>query len=84
MLCVFGQESDADAKRALELLGLNPEDRHLVQMLRSWAQNDDIHGRCLMRDLDGRVDEVQFDPVYEHLLEAFDTTPPKTRSRAEV
>ena len=28
-----------------------------------------------MRDLDGRVGEVQIDPVYQHLLEAFDTKP---------
>lgn len=81
---VFGQESDADAKRALEILGLDPNDRSLVQLLRSWSQSQDIHGRCLYRDLDGRVDEVQFDPVYEHLLRAFDTTPPRARKRAEV
>lgn len=81
---VFGQESDADARRALEILGLDPEDRGLVQMLRNWAQSEEIHGRCLMRDLDGRVGEVQFDPVYAHLLEAFNTTPPKARKTAEV
>jgi len=78
---VFGQESDADARRALEILGLDPADRSLVQLLRGWSQSQDIHGRCLMRDLDGRVDEVQFDPVYEHLLQAFNTTPPRARKR---
>jgi hypothetical protein len=81
---VFGQESDADARRALEFLGLDPEDRGLVQMLRTWAQSEQINGRCLMRDLDGRVGELQFDPVYAHLLEAFNTTPPKARKTVEV
>ena len=28
-----------------------------------------------MRDLDGRIGEVQIDPVYPHLLAALDTTP---------
>jgi hypothetical protein len=28
-----------------------------------------------MRDLDGRVGEVQFDLVFDSLLEALDTTP---------
>ncbi|MCA1699625.1 MAG: ATP-binding protein [Actinobacteria bacterium] len=81
---VFGQESDADARRALEFLGLDPEERGLVQMLRTWAQSEEIHGRCLMRDLDGRIGELQFDPVYAHLLEAFNTTPPKARKTVEV
>jgi hypothetical protein len=67
---VFGQESDAEARRALELLGLDPEDRAMVSRLREFRQ-----GRCLMRDLDGRVGELQFDLVYPDLLDALDTTP---------
>jgi hypothetical protein len=34
-------------------------------------------GRCMMRDLDGRVAEMRFDVVYPHILEALDTTPPE-------
>jgi hypothetical protein len=67
---IFGQESDAEAKRALQLIGLDPEDPGLVALLRSFRQ-----GRCLMRDLDGRIGEVQIDAVYPHLLAALDTTP---------
>jgi hypothetical protein len=67
---LFGQESDAEAARALELIGLDPEAAALRGRLREYRQ-----GRCLMRDLDGRVGELQFDLVFPELLEALDTTP---------
>lgn len=67
---IFGQESDAEAKRALELLGLDPADRGLVARLRGYRK-----GRCLMRDLDGRVGELQVDLVFADVLAALDTTP---------
>lgn len=70
---IFGQDSDTEAARSLALLGLDPDDRGLRSLLRGFRK-----GRCLMRDLDGRVGEVQIDPVYEHLLEAFNTTPGET------
>jgi hypothetical protein len=68
---VFGQDSDAAARRALELIGLDPQSTELVRLLRELRE-----GRCLMRDLDGRVGEVQVDLVYPHLLEALTTSPP--------
>ncbi len=67
---IFGQDSDTEAARALSLIGSDPDDQGLVSLICGFRQ-----GRCLMRDLDGRVGEVQIDPVYEHLLQAFDTTP---------
>ncbi len=67
---IFGQESDSEAGRALELLGLDPTDRALIARLREFRR-----GRCLMRDLDGRVGEVQVDLADPALLAAFDTTP---------
>lgn len=67
---IFGQESDAEAARALELIGLDPSDRGLVARVRSYRQ-----GLCLMRDLDGRVGELQVDLVFDDLLAALDTTP---------
>jgi hypothetical protein len=72
---IGGQESDAEARRALELIGLDPTDQELVRLLREYRA-----GRCLMRDLDGRVGEVQVDLVHPHLLAAFDTTPTRTRA----
>lgn len=67
---IFGQESDAEAARALELIGLDPADRGLLARVRSYRQ-----GLCLMRDLDGRVGELQVDLVFDDLLAALDTTP---------
>lgn len=67
---LFGQESDAEAARALELIGLDPKSADLRGRLREYRK-----GRCLMRDLDGRVGELQFDLVFPELLEALDTTP---------
>jgi hypothetical protein len=67
---VFGQESDREARRALELLGLDPADATLVARVKEFRR-----GRCLMRDLDGRVGELQVDLAVPGLLEALDTTP---------
>jgi hypothetical protein len=74
---IFGQESDHEAARALELIGLDGNDQGLVGLVRSFRQ-----GRCLMRDLDGRVGEVQIDAVYPHLLEALNTSPGPAVERA--
>jgi hypothetical protein len=59
-----------EAERALRLLGLDPEDRHSALRLTEYRR-----GLCLMRDLDGRVGEVQFDVVFPEVLAALDTTP---------
>jgi AAA-like domain len=65
----FGQDSDAGAAAALRFIGLEPIP-DLIGNAREYRA-----GRCLMRDLHGRVGEVQIDPVYPHLLRAFGTTP---------
>ena len=67
---IFGQETAAEARRALELLGLDPDDRVLVERVRGYRK-----GRCLMRDIDDRVAELQIEPVHEHLLRILDTSP---------
>jgi hypothetical protein len=67
---IFGQETAAEARRALELLGLDPADRALVERVRGYRR-----GRCLIRDIDDRVAEVQIEPVHEHLLAILDTSP---------
>ncbi len=67
---VFGQDSDPEARRALELISLDPHNDELVRLLREQRK-----GRCLMRDLDGRVGEVQVDLAFSHLLAALGTTP---------
>jgi len=71
---IFGQETVAEAKRGLELLGLDPEDSALVERVRGFATNR-LSGRCLMRDIDDQIAEVQIDHVYEDLLLALRTDP---------
>ena len=66
---VFGQDSDDAASAALRFIGLDPT-RELVGRVREFRA-----GRCLMRDLHGRIGEVQIDLVYPHLLAALQTTP---------
>jgi hypothetical protein len=72
---VFGMRSDAEARRALELLGLDPEDRSLRQTLLELDA-----GRCLFRDHRGRIEAIQVD-VTPALLHAFSTTPVASRTR---
>ena len=67
---VFGMRSEAEAGRALALLGLDPEDRAMRQSLLSFDA-----GSCLMRDHRGRVEAVQVDLVLPELRRAFSTTP---------
>lgn len=66
---VFGQDSDAGASAALRFIGLDPTP-DLIGKVREFRA-----GHCLMRDLHGRVGEVQIDLVYPHLLQALGTTP---------
>jgi hypothetical protein len=67
---VFGMRSEAEAARALALLGLDREDRRMRQSLLELEA-----GRCLFRDHRGRVEAIQVDVVVRSLLEAFSTTP---------
>ena len=68
---VFGMRSDAEAARALRLLGLDPEDRRMRQALLAFDA-----GRCLFRDHRGRVEAIQVDLVVPSLLRSLSTTPP--------
>lgn len=67
---VFGMRSDAEAARALQLLGLDPENRRMRQSLLELEA-----GRCLLRDHYGRVEAIQVDLVAPALLRALSTTP---------
>ncbi|HSZ69107.1 MAG TPA: ATP-binding protein [Solirubrobacteraceae bacterium] len=66
---VFGQDSDVGAAAALGFIGLQPTP-DLIAKVREFRA-----GHCLMRDLHGRVGEVQIDLVHPHLLKALGTTP---------
>lgn len=67
---LFGQDSIPEAERALRMVDLDPSDAALRSRLTEYRR-----GLCLMRDLDGRVGEVQFDLVFPALLAALDNTP---------
>ncbi|MGI8558723.1 MAG: ATP-binding protein [Solirubrobacteraceae bacterium] len=67
---VFGLRSEAEAARALTLLGLDADDAAMRRRLLAFEA-----GRCLMRDHRGRVEAVQVDLVAPWLLRALSTTP---------
>jgi len=69
MTMIFGQDSVRAAAAGIEAIGLDPDGGGLAQRVTGYRR-----GRCLMRDLDGRVGEVQVDPLPD-LLAALDTTP---------
>jgi hypothetical protein len=69
---VFGMRSEAEAARALRVLGLDPNDRRLTRVLLELDA-----GRCLFRDHRGRVEAIQVDLVLPSLLDALSTTPPR-------
>lgn len=66
---LFGQDSVRAAARGIEEIGLDPEEGALAHRVTEYRR-----GRCLLRDLDGRVGEAQVEPLPE-LLTALDNTP---------
>lgn len=60
-----------EIKKTLTFFGVDPEDEYNQKRLRNLE-----NGQCLISDLYGRVGVIQFHPVFEELLHAFDTRPP--------
>lgn len=60
-----------EIKKTLAFFGVDPEDEYNQKRLRNLE-----NGQCLISDLYGRVGVIQFHPVFEELLHAFDTRPP--------
>jgi len=67
---VFGMRSQAEAERALALLGLERPDARMRHSLLELEA-----GRCLFRDHRGRVEAIQVDVAVPSLLRALSTTP---------
>jgi hypothetical protein len=70
---VFGVRSQREAAAALALIGLDPDDRAMLQTLLGLRA-----GRCLFRDHRGRVEAIQVELLVPALLRAFSTTPVTT------
>lgn len=66
---LFGQKTEAQARKVLPIMGLDPEDDKLVKMLTGFRK-----GECLYRGIDDRVTAMRVDPVFPHLLELLGTT----------
>jgi AAA-like domain len=75
-LFAFGVETEAEARRALELLRLDPGDEAATQSLLGYRA-----GRCYLRDFDGQVAPIQIEPP-AWLLGELDTTPPRAAASA--
>ena len=60
-----------EIKKTLAFFGVDAEDENNQKRLR-----DLENGQCLISDLYGRVGVIQFHPIFEDLLHAFDTRPP--------
>ncbi len=73
--CLFGQETEREARVGLAQIGLDPAEPGLAARMTAYRQ-----GLCLMRDLDGRVGEVKFDLVFPELLAALDNSPQAARA----
>ena len=60
-----------EIKKTLTFFGVDAEDENNQKRLRNLE-----NGQCLISDLYGRVGVIQFHPIFEDLLYAFDTRPP--------
>ena len=67
---IFGQDSEQQAELGLRLAGVEPTDARIRRLQAAVA------GRCVMRDLRGRVAEIQIDVTDPELLAALNTAPP--------
>ncbi|MBA2523056.1 MAG: ATP-binding protein, partial [Solirubrobacterales bacterium] len=66
---IFGQHSDDEARRGLSLLGLDATNEGDVAKIRGYER-----GLGLIKDLRGRVAEMQIDVAFPEVLEVLDTS----------
>lgn len=67
----FRSTDSNEIKKTLTFFGVDAEDENNQKRLRNLE-----NGQCLISDLYGRVGVIQFHPIFEDLLHAFDTRPP--------
>jgi hypothetical protein len=67
----FRSTDKVEIEKTLEFFSVDKADEQNQRRLRELE-----NGQCLISDLYGRVGVIQFHPVFEELLHAFDTRPP--------
>lgn len=70
----FRSEDDNEVRDTLEFFGVDAEDEGNQSRLKNLE-----NGQCLFQDLYGRVGVIHVHPVFEELMNAFDTRPPIQR-----
>lgn len=73
----FHTGNDAEAARMCDYLGIQDteDNREAIKSLGN--------GQCFFRDLAGHVGILQFDAVFEDIIETFSTTPETEEQQAE-
>ena len=73
----FRTNEREEAKRMCEYLKIDVSEENIETILGL------DNGECLFRDLDGRVGVIKFDPVFQDIIEAFNTTPKEDKEEKE-
>lgn len=74
----FRSTDTNEIKKTLSFFGVDPEDENNQKRLRNLE-----NGQCLLQDLYGRVGVIQVHPIFQELLEAFDTRPPIQKNEVD-
>jgi hypothetical protein len=78
---VFNVGNREEALSTLEFLGIDITEENIA--LLSSDERGLANGECLFSDVEGRIGLLKFDAVYDHLVNAFRTTPPKRKGAIE-
>ena len=73
----FRTDEKEEAERMCEYLKIDVSEENINTILGLG------NGECLFRDLDGRVGIIKFDPVFQDIMEAFNTTPKEEKGNEE-
>lgn len=74
----FRSTDTNEIKKTLSFFGVDPEDENNQKRLRNLE-----NGQCLLQDLYGHVGVIQVHPIFQELLEAFDTRPPIQKNEVD-
>ncbi|MEN8905473.1 MAG: ATP-binding protein [Clostridiales bacterium] len=78
---IFNVGNRDEAINTLDFLGVDITEENIA--LLSSDERGLANGECLFSDVEGRIGLLKFDAVYDHLVNAFRTTPPKRKGAIE-